>query len=176
MSAGASARAGSATNPASSSPGSRRRNIRPGEVVARIVFKADRVASAVLKLHILGLEKGLQFRDAEIGEDFTLPVEDRRLGLAGGPFHLVERHGILADIFLPVADAMRGKELDDLAAPRAAGLDIKDGQYGGHADRGGFARTFYRTGSRARTVRATGEAVVLGELHAPSAAVFARER
>jgi transcriptional regulator with XRE-family HTH domain len=29
---------------------------------------------------------------------------------------------------------------------------------------------------RARTVRATGEAVVLGELHAPSAAVFARER
>jgi hypothetical protein len=27
---------------------------------------------------------------------------------------------------------VRGKEFDDLATPRATGLDVKDGQFGGH--------------------------------------------
>ena len=112
----------------------RRRQQEDQEMELEVEFQEGRASEDVPLL-----EERDQFLDPEVGQHFAVPVERGRFRLAGEVDHLLHRLAVAGDDLDLHGDLLPGEVVDDVVAPRAAGLDVEDGEVG-HGDGSGETR------------------------------------
>ena len=66
--------------------------------------------------------------DTEVGEDLAMPIHGRGFGLTRQRDHFAHRLGVAGDDHDAGFNALAREIVDDLVAPRAARLDVENGE------------------------------------------------